>query len=131
VKTPGVTLAETVISLFILVSTFAVMAALLHSGMRWQGRIEQRTLSAQLAKKRLAELRAWARTHNSGNNYNYDAANPDWETALEDTDPDYPGLVVTVKVVDRTLFSPNTAIEAPGRWRGWRAGWTARPRRSR
>lgn len=109
----GVTLAETIISLFILVSAFTVIAALMHSGMQWQGRIEQRTLAAQLAKKRLAELRAWARTHNGGNNYNYDAANSAWEGALPPTDPDYPGLEVTFKVVDRTLFSPNTAIEAP------------------
>lgn len=109
----AVTLAETVISLFILVAAFVVISALLHSGMRWQGRIEQRTLAAQLAKKRLAELRAWARTHIAGNNYNYDGGQGDWEGALPTTDPDYPGLQVTIKVFDRTLFSPNSTIEAP------------------
>lgn len=114
----AVTLAETIISLFILASAFTVIAALMHSGLSWQGRIEQRTLAAQLDKKRLAELRAWARTHNAGNNYNYDAANDAWEAAVEATDPDYPGLQVEVSVTDRVLFSPNTTIEAPWQTEG-------------
>lgn len=112
----GVTLAETIISLFILAAAFTVIAALLHSGLSWQGRIEQRTLAAQLAKKRMAELRAWARTHLEANRYHYDDLNPAWEQAFPPTDPDYPGLEVVVKVLDQTLFSPNTTIEAP--WEG-------------
>lgn len=112
----GVTLAETTISLFILAAAFTVIAALLHSSLSWQGRIEQRALAAQLAKKRLAELRAWARTHIKDNEWNYDHPLAEWETTLPSTDPDYPGLELVVKVVDQTLFSPNSTIEAP--WEG-------------
>lgn len=112
-KQRAVSLAETVIAIFILMAAIAVMTLTLHVGLRHQGHTERRMLAVQLARKKLAELRAWVRTPTTGSGRHFDDLLSDWKTFVGSGDPDYPGYIVASTIVPHQLFSPCSSMEAP------------------
>ena len=109
----GLTLVETIIGIFILTFAFMIIVQCFHMGMTQQVRTEKRLLAAQLARKKLAELRAWARQPQVGSIYNYDSAYALWAAQVGSSDAAYPGFNTTCSVVNQTLYSPCTSMEAP------------------
>lgn len=109
----GITLVETLVAIFVLTLAVAFVGNLLHAGLRHQARSERKILAVQLGRKKLCLLRAWARTPTTGSYYNFDQAVAAWVAQVGNGDPEYPGLVVNATVVDQTLYSPCTTMEAP------------------
>lgn len=109
----GVSLAETVIALFVISMAAVILVGTLHVGLRHQSRTERRMMATQMARKKMAELKAWTRQFVGGSQTNFDQPASNWQTKGSGGDPDYPGLVATCVVADHQLFSPCTTLEAP------------------
>jgi Tfp pilus assembly protein PilV len=111
----GLTLAETVIGLFLLTFGILVSIRLFDAGLQHQATVERRALATKLAEKSMAQLRAWVRTsippNSVSSSYNFDAAS--WAPAVPATDPDYPGFTVAVRTTNLTLYSPCSEFEQP------------------
>lgn len=108
----GLTLAETIMAIFVLTLALSFVAQLLQIGLRHQARSERRLLAISLARKKLAGLRAWARTRTSGSNYRFDESAAAWIAQAQVADPEYPGFVVRCLVDNHLLYSPCSSMEA-------------------
>jgi hypothetical protein len=108
-------LAETVIGLFLLTFGILVSVRLFDAGLQHQATVERRALATKLAEKSMARLRAWVRTsipaHTKSSTYNFDSAS--WDAAVPTSDPDYPGLTVAVTSAPQKLYSPCSQFELP------------------
>ncbi len=115
VRVRGLSLAETVIGLFLLTFGMLVAIRLFDAGLQHQATIERRALATKLAEKSMARVRAWARIsippNTASSSYNFDQAS--WAPAVPASDPDYPGFSVAVKTSNLTLYSPCSEFEAP------------------
>lgn len=103
------TILETVMALFLLLVGMLLIGNLFLSGLRYTARVEKRAIAAVVAERKMAGLRAWARTP-AGNLYNYD----DWSSVngVTQADPQEANYQVKVDVTPRQTFSPNTPMEA-------------------
>jgi Tfp pilus assembly protein PilV len=101
------TLVEALISIFLIIASFLIVATLFHTGLRYVHRIEARNLAVVLAERRIEEMRAHARNR-SGTQYGF--ADFSSFTAAA-TDPDFPGYQVSATVNDLTVFSPSEGYE--------------------
>ncbi len=88
----GLTLAETIISAFLLVGGLLVMIGLFHSVLRYTTQVEQVVIASSLAEKTMGDIRAWARdiTHYRGGLAAYDG--------VQRSDPDYPDFHIFTEV---------------------------------
>ncbi|MEW6282917.1 MAG: hypothetical protein AB1758_30170 [Candidatus Eremiobacterota bacterium] len=99
-------LAETLIAMFFLFSTFVVFTALMDASMREGNRVEKQVMASMLAEKKLAEIQQWSRQGS-----NFQAGN--WGAfATPAGDPDYPGVSVSAVVTDAVVASPATQLES-------------------
>ncbi|MCE7872762.1 hypothetical protein DYH09_20600 [bacterium CPR1] len=105
----GLSLAETVMGLFILSSVMLVMITLFHSSLRYQGRVELRSRALLAASDKMAEVRGWAR-----NPANFDST---WVpyNGTTSVPTDAPRITVRVDVDPngRSLLSPCFELESP------------------
>jgi len=62
-KSKGLTLAEAVVAIFLLVAGFSIVAQLFHRAMRYSTRITVRQQAVAIANRRLEDIRAWSRSH--------------------------------------------------------------------
>ncbi len=62
-KRKGLTLAEAVVAIFLLVAGFSIVAQLFHRAMRYSTRITVRQQAVAIANRRLEDIRAWSRAH--------------------------------------------------------------------
>lgn len=110
-RPPAFTLVETVISLFILVVAFGLVATLFHTAMRYSSRVEKQTVAVTVARRKMVEIRRWAREV-SGGIYNFDT---DWSAwnGVTAADAEQPDMEVTTHVVEQELYSPSSGLEAP------------------
>jgi hypothetical protein len=114
-KSSGLSLAETVVGLFLLTFGILVSTRLLDAGLQHQASVERLARATTLAEKSMAQVRTWARTsvppNSVSSKYNFDET--DWSSATLAKDPDYSGFDVAVSVQDLTLFSPCSEFEEP------------------
>ncbi|MCA9792870.1 MAG: hypothetical protein KC910_13780 [Candidatus Eremiobacteraeota bacterium] len=115
----GVTLAEAIIAIFLIVAGFVVMAALFDTALRYQARIEADQTAILVAESRMEEVRGWNdQVHGSGGATQFS----NW-AAVQGTgpDPNYPGYNVTVTVDPGELYSPCSLFELqfPNNQRRW------------
>ncbi|MBN9415010.1 MAG: hypothetical protein J0I12_06195 [Candidatus Eremiobacteraeota bacterium] len=104
----GLSLAETVLALFLLTAGCLMMVQLFHQATRADRRTQQLQNAITLGEKTLARVRSWASQPN-----NFDSNWAPWNTTL--TDPDFPGLEVEVTALPsgRALASPASRLELP------------------
>ncbi len=102
------TLVEALISIFLIIASFLIVATLFHTGLRYVHRIEARNLAVLLAERRIEEMRTHARNR-AGTQYGF--ADFSAFTAGAATDPDFPGYQVSAAVSDLTVFSPSEGYE--------------------
>lgn len=107
------TLAETIMAIFVLTLAVAFVGALLRTGLHHQAHSQRRMLAIGLARKKMTLLRAWARTPAGVPNYNFDAAPASWVSQATTSDPEYPNFTVQCFVQNEVLYSPCTSMEAP------------------
>lgn len=112
-KLRGVTLAETIMAIFVLTLAIAFAGQLVQTGLRHQARSERRVMAVQLARKKLTLLRAWARTRTSGSYYHFDESPAAWVAQVSSPDSEYPDFAVVARVAPEVLYSPCSTMEAP------------------
>lgn len=60
---PGLTLTETVVASFVMLSVFAITATLFHQALRYSGQVENQLRGNQLAQENLEAVRRWSSTY--------------------------------------------------------------------
>ena len=98
----GLSLAETVIALFVLVVACLGCVQMFHVGLRSGSVTEKRSVAAFLANKRLTQLQVWAKdaTHFST-----------WSGYPNGADADFPDYGLQTTVSDYTAFSPCSGVQ--------------------
>jgi Tfp pilus assembly protein PilV len=101
-------MVEAVVSIAILFSSFLVIIALFHSGLRYTTRVQNQQLACMLAERAIEDMRSYG--HGStGSTYNFDNWAP-YQNAVTIA-PDYPGFQITTSVSSQTLYSGCSQIE--------------------
>jgi len=112
-RSAGMTLAETVVAIFVLTLAIAFVGAMLRNGLHYQAHSERRMMAMALARNKMAFLRAWARTPRNRSQYYYDDPPASWASQVQGSDPEYPNFVVRCVVQTMVVYSPCTSMEAP------------------
>lgn len=112
-RSTALTLAETVVAIFVLTLAIAFVGALLRNGLHHQAHSERRMMAMALARNKMAFLRAWARSPLNRSQYNFDASPAAWASQVPSSDPEYPNFVVRCVVQPLVLYSPCSSMEAP------------------
>lgn len=95
----GYTLIEAIIASFLLVAAFLLVSRLFHAGLQYTSRVEKRALAAHLADKRMQEVRAWSKRHES------------WVGLPTGNDPAHPNFTIQVSLDPLELQSPSRQLE--------------------
>ncbi len=103
----GLSLPETLISLFLLTGLILVVIQLFHTGMRYHRWAENRAIASSLLTSKLEELRGWS-NRPGGTGYNVD----DGSAHNGVTDTSNFGFEVTTTVLDQVVYSPSSAFES-------------------
>jgi hypothetical protein len=105
----GLSLAEAIMAIFVLLSGVVVMTRLFHTGLRYQSLVENQSIASMLAERQMERIRGWSR--------NYHLAQPftDWTLCpglgAPFTDPDFPNFQITVAAVAHSIYSPCSLFE--------------------
>lgn len=62
-KKRGLTLAEAVVAIFMLIAGFSIVAQLFHRSMQYSTRVTLRQQAVAIANRRLEDIRVWSRSH--------------------------------------------------------------------
>lgn len=102
-------LAETMIALFLLAGVVLVLVSLLHSLLRYGRQVELQTLAALAADRRLEQIRQWAR-QKSGNTYQFENLVTTYGSVVTN-DPDFAQLQLTTSARWHPLDLPGSWLE--------------------
>jgi Tfp pilus assembly protein PilV len=110
----GLSLIEAIISIFLMVAGFLIMAQLYHSALQYQSMVNDRTNAVTLAERQMESVRSWSRqVHRSPG-----GTKPftDWTgcPGVPTSPPDdaFPGYTVTTTTAPKTLYSPCSQFES-------------------
>jgi len=109
----GLTLAETVIGLFVVTCGVLTCFQLLQLSMRYGTRVDQRVLATRIGERHLAEIRAWARQR-TGNVYHFET-HPVWTARYNGSwgpDPLDGNFQVRIRNQVEVVDSPNSRLES-------------------
>ncbi len=109
----GLTLAETVIGLFIVTCGVLCSFQLLQLSSRYGVQVDQRVKAARIAERHLAEVRAWARKLD-GNSYHFEK-HPAWTERYNGAsfpDPVDPDFQVRIRNLVEPVYTPCSRLEA-------------------
>ncbi len=112
-KQRGLTLAETVIGMFIVTCGVLCSFQLLQVSSRYGIQVDQRLKATRIAERYLAEVRAWARQQ-SGHNYHFET-HPQWTARYNggwQADPIEPDFRVRVRNLVEPVYTPCSSLEA-------------------
>lgn len=111
----GLTLAETVIGLFVVTCGVLCSFQLLQVSSRYGAQVEMKVAATRIAERNLAEVRAWARAR-TGNVYHFDSSTPKWTARYNDAGfaPDRvdPKFEVQIQNDLYVVDSPSTSLES-------------------
>lgn len=107
----GLTLVETIISIFLLLCACLVVIALFHTSLRYSARILQQNAAAEVASKTMARVRAWARMK-PAIKFNFEQPTL-WNVYDGDPvqDPEDPNFKVSILQAPHTVYSPCSELE--------------------
>ena len=108
-RAPGVSLAEGIIAIYLLIAGILVVFVLLNQGLRQGTRLAQDCLAVTVAERQLAALRDWARSPR-GTGFNFDALAGYPGLASWHPDEDQPQLWVRVQASRFPLASPGGPV---------------------
>lgn len=107
----GLSLAEVIVSSFILVAGMVVSASLYDSALSQSVRIDRRYRAARAAERRLEEIRSWSQDQQGTNGPKDFTQGWDEFDGKTTTDSDYPEFQVTTRTTPYELYSPSSAFE--------------------
>lgn len=109
----GLSLAEAIVAIFILLAAFVVMVRLFHTGIRYQAMVDNENIAALLAERQMERIRGWSRRAHGcpGSTHAFS----DWTempglVAFED--PEFPGFEIQAQSTVQVLYSPCSLFEA-------------------
>jgi hypothetical protein len=108
----GLTLAEAIIAMFVLLAGFAVVVRLFHTGIRYQTMVDDQSTAVMLAEREMERVRGWSRKVHSSPGSTQAFAN--WTGCPGTTayvDPDFPGHSIRVQHATETILSPCSLFE--------------------
>lgn len=110
----GLTLAEAIIAVFVLLAGFVVMTRLFHTGLRYQTIVDNQGIAVMLAERQMERIRGWSRrVHKCPGGAQ---AFTNWSGCPGDgapsSDPDFPGHIVEVEHEAHRLPTPCSLFEA-------------------
>lgn len=108
----GLTLSETILAIFLLMSGFVVMFRLMHAALQYQAGIDSQQTAVMLAERQVEEIRSWSwEKHGPGGGQAFS----DWTgcPGLGGPTPaaGYPDFAITVAAQVQPLFSPCSLFE--------------------
>lgn len=108
----GLTLAEAIIAMFVLLAGFVVVVRLFHTGVRYQTLVDDQGIAVMLAERQLERVRGWSRkVHASPGSVQPFSNWTGCPGATAYVDPDFPGHSIDVQHAVQTLFSPCSLFE--------------------
>ncbi len=108
----GLTLAETIIAIFILIAGFVVMSRLFHAALRYQATIDSQQIAVLLAESKMEEIRAWSRSlHAPRGTQAFTNWNGCPGSSGATPDANYPDYTVSVTTTAQELYSPCSLFE--------------------
>lgn len=108
----GLSLAEAIIAMFVLLAGFAVVVRLFHTGIRYQNLVDDQSTAVMLAERQMERVRGWSRKVHASPGSAQSFAN--WAGCPGTTafvDPDFPGHSIRVQHTQQTVFSPCSLFE--------------------
>lgn len=113
-KRRGLTLAEAIVSIFVMLAGLVVMVRLFHTSLRYQTLVDNQSTAVMLAEREMERIRGWSRRHHTSpgadlnfNNFLGDAYPA--KTAYEDSD--FPGFQIQSVAVANAIYSPCSLFE--------------------
>lgn len=113
-KPRGLTLAEAIVSIFVMLAGVVVMVRLFHTSLRYQTLVDNQSTAVMLAEREMERVRGWSRRNHTSpgasldfNNFLSDAY--PGKTAYEDTD--FPGFQIQTAAVANAIYSPCSLFE--------------------
>lgn len=109
----GLSLAESVITIFILVTGFLLMVRLFHAALQYQSLVESRLLAVLIAERHVEKIRNWSlQTHGPSGTRQF----VDWTgcpgVGPPSPVPDHPGFAMNVTTSARPLQDPCSLFES-------------------
>lgn len=113
-KQRGLTLAEAIVSIFVLLAGVVVMVRLFHTSLRYQTLVDNQSTAVLLAEREMERVRGWSRKNHTSpgaslNFNNFLADNYPGKTAYED--PDFSGYTIQTTAVANDIYSPCSLFE--------------------
>ncbi|MBS2040614.1 hypothetical protein JST97_36845 [bacterium] len=108
----GLSIAEAVVAMFILLGGFTVLFRLFHTAMHYSNIVEAQQNKVRIGLNKLEEIRAWSRSvHQPVGTVPFDAQWPYWhdQTGVDDENPE---IRWKVQVLQHTLYSPCESFES-------------------
>jgi len=106
----GLSLAEAIIAIFVLLSGVVVLTRLFHTGLRYQTLVENQATAVMLGERQLERVRGWSREVHKTQDF-VDWSGCPW-LGGPTPDPDYPGFTLTTLAVAHRLYSPCELFES-------------------
>ena len=110
----GLTLAEAIVAIFVLLAGVVVMVRLFHTSIRYQTLVDNQATAVMLAEREMERVRGWSRkTHTCP------GATAGFATFLSDAypgktayqDPDFPGFTIQTQAAANIIYSPCSLFE--------------------
>lgn len=110
----GLTLAEAIVAIFVLLAGLVVMVRLFHTSIRYQTLVDNQSTAVMLAEREMERVRGWSRK-----NHTSPGAALNFANFLSDAypgkaayqDPDFPGFTIQTTAQARDIYSPCSLFE--------------------
>lgn len=108
----GLTLAEAIIAIFVLLAGFSIMTRLFHTGIRYQTLVDNQGIAVMLAERQMERIRGWSRQVHQSPGSSLPFSNwTGYPGQIAFVDPDYPGYEIQAEATPHTVFSPCSLFE--------------------
>jgi len=110
----GLTLAEAIVSIFVMLAGVVVMVRLFHTGIRYQTLVDNQSTAVMLAEREMERVRGWSRKNHTSppstlDFNNFLAENYPGRTPYQDSD--FPGFEVKTVATAIKIYSPCSLFE--------------------
>lgn len=113
-KRRGLTLAEAIVAIFVMLAGVVVMVRLFHTSLRYQTLVDNQSTAVMLAEREMERVRGWSRK-----NHTSPTASLDFNNFLADSypgktayeDPDFSGFLIQTTAAAHAIYSPCSLFE--------------------
>ena len=110
----GLTLAEAIVSIFVMLAGVVVMVRLFHTSLRYQTLVDNQSTAVMLAEREMERVRGWSRKNHTspGATLNFNSFTSDnYPGKVAYQDPDFSGFQIQTTAVSNAIYSPCSLFE--------------------